>query len=60
VRPFLRVTLGLSARWFVHRWHADRELVAWRTRPARAGATIAIGCFRVNVALLGPERDGAA
>ncbi len=59
MRPLVRVTLGLSARWFVHRWHADRDLITWRRRPARVGATIALGLLRVNVALLGPERRAA-
>lgn len=50
--PFIRITKGLSARWFVRRWHASREFTAWRGRRARAGATVSLGHWRVAVALL--------
>jgi hypothetical protein len=50
--PFIRVTRGLSSRWFVHRWHADRDFHAWHDRRAHVGATISIGPWRANVAIL--------
>jgi hypothetical protein len=51
--PFLRVNRGLSPRWFVHRWHTDQDFHAWHGQRARAGATISIGWWRIQVALLG-------
>jgi hypothetical protein len=50
--PFIRITRGLSSRWFVHRWHAAREFHAWHDRRARVGATISVGSWRVNMAIL--------
>jgi hypothetical protein len=52
VKPFLHINRGLSWRWFIHRWHADRDFHAWRDRRAHAGATISAGPWRIQVAVL--------
>jgi hypothetical protein len=54
VSPLLHVTRGLSWRWFIRRWHADREFYAWHDQQARAGVSIGVGWWRVQAALLRP------
>jgi hypothetical protein len=56
LRPFLHVSRALSSRWFVRRWHADREFYAWRGRRAHAGGSVRAGCWLVQAALLEPRR----
>jgi hypothetical protein len=56
MRLRLHANRGLSSRWFLHRWHADRQFYAWRDRRARAGVTLSIGPWRVQAAILDGRR----
>lgn len=56
MRPLLHANRGLSYRWFIRRWHADQEFYAWHGRQARAGVSIGVGIWRVQVALLSTPR----
>jgi hypothetical protein len=51
-RPFVHANRGLSWRWFIRRWHADREFYAWQDQRAHAGLTVGIGPWRVQAAVL--------